>query len=94
MSDPDPGDVLRLEAEVRPVGTAFRNTPTHAATGLASGDGGSLTVVVVPLLGYHWQARTCDAARCSPWSAFGGNPEHQADFVGTLIAGMSVSSAP
>src|SRR5712692_6994952 len=29
LDDPDPGDSLRLEVEVRPMGTTFTGTPTH-----------------------------------------------------------------
>lgn len=89
VSDPDPGDELSLEIEVRDTGAALGGTPTHTIAGLASGDRTSVTVTVVVLIGYHWQARTCDRTRCSAWARFGGNANGDADFVGSLISGAA-----
>ena len=82
LADPDPSDSLRLEVEVRPVGTAFTGTPTQTGDRVANGQNG---FVLVPGLanntGYHWQARAADqTGRASDWSAFGGNAEAAPDF--------------
>ena len=82
LADPDPTDSLRLEVEVRPVGTAFTGTPTQTGGRVANGQNG---FVAVPGLlnntAYHWQARTADqTGRASGWIAFGGNGESAADF--------------
>src|SRR3989441_3124818 len=77
LADPDPADSLRLEVEVRPVGTAFTGLPTHVGDRVANGQNG---FVAVPGLanntGYHWQARTADqTGRGSGWATFRGDPE-------------------
>ena len=82
LADPDPQDSLRLEVEVRPVGTAFTNLPTHVGGRVANGQNG---FVAVPGLtnntGYHWQARTADqTGRASGWTTFGPNAETTPDF--------------
>jgi hypothetical protein len=82
LTDADVGDSLQLEAEVRPIGTAFTNLPTHAGTSVATGN---TSVVTVPGLaiatGYHWQARAVDdSGNTSAWTSFGGNPEANTDF--------------
>ncbi|MBI4422033.1 MAG: hypothetical protein HY560_14510 [Gemmatimonadetes bacterium] len=82
VSDADPADVLRLEVEVRPVGTAFAGTPTAASTEAANGGTASATAAGLSEgTAYHWQARTVDPAGSqSSWVAFGGNVESAADF--------------
>ena len=82
LTDPDPGDSLRLEVEVQPVGTAFTNSPTAIGASFARGTVGQ---VAVPGLSdgtdYHWQVRARDrTGRYSLWISFGGNPENAADF--------------
>jgi hypothetical protein len=81
VSDPDVGDQLRLEVEVRPVGTAFSG-PTHSSAAVM--DGGALQVQVGPLPGatsYHWRARAVDqTGAAGSWVSYGGNPESAADF--------------
>lgn len=81
ISDPDPGDQLRLEVEVRPLGTPFTG-PTDSSVAVV--DGGALQVLVGPLPGatsYHWRARAVDQnGDTSNWVAYGGNAEGAADF--------------
>jgi hypothetical protein len=81
VSDPDPGDLLRLDVEVRPVGTGFTG-PTHSSP--AAQDGGQMQAVVGPLPGatsYHWRARAVDqSGDTSAWVAYGGNAEAATDF--------------
>jgi len=88
VSDPDPGDQVRLEVEVRQVGTAFSNTMTAASAFGAPNRVASVTVGATLLLSYHWQTRTCDqTGRCSAWISFPQptpNAESSADFVGSL----------
>lgn len=82
LTDADPGDQLTLEAEVRPVGTAFTNVATHTSTAVASGGVGSITVSDLSEdTEYHWQFRAVDQTlRASSWSSFGANAESAADF--------------
>ncbi len=87
VSDPDPGDALVLQMEVRAVGTAFSGTPTHSSTAVAAGASASVAATAVATVGYHWRSRTCDATGCSGWVSFGGNAESEADFVGSLLGG-------
>lgn len=81
ISDPDAGDQLRLEVEVRPLGTPFTG-PTDSTVAVV--DGGALQVLVGPLPGaasYHWRARAVDQNHdTSSWVAYGGNAESVADF--------------
>ncbi len=82
LTDPDPGDSLRLEVEVQPVGTAFTNSPTAIGASFARGAVGQ---VAVPGLSdstdYHWQVRARDrTGRYSLWISFGGNLENAVDF--------------
>jgi hypothetical protein len=80
----DPGaDTVKLQVEVRPVGTAFTNASTHESALLASGAVAAVAVngLSVPN-GYHWQARAVNGAGASSaWVSFGGgNPESSPDF--------------
>ncbi|HLB38078.1 MAG TPA: hypothetical protein VJL31_16015, partial [Gemmatimonadales bacterium] len=82
VTDPDPGDALRLEVEVRPLGAAFTGTPTASSPAVASLE--TATVAIAGLADdttYHWQARVSDASELtSAWVPFGGNQETEADF--------------
>ena len=82
LLDPDPGDRVRLDVEVRAVGTPLSGVPTAASVPVASGD--EATVAITDLAdntSYHWQARAVDASgRASAWAPFGGNPEATPDF--------------
>src|SRR6267378_462217 len=82
LADPDPGDSLRLEVEVRPVGSAFTNAPTQTGGRVANGQSGFVGVTgLANNTGYHWQARTADqTGRASDWMAFDGNPNSPPDF--------------
>jgi hypothetical protein len=81
VSDPDPGDRLRLQVEVRPVGAPFSG-PTDSSGQVP--DGGPLQVLVGPLpnfTSYHWRARATDqTGATSAWVAYGGNPDTATDF--------------
>lgn len=74
LLDSDPGDQVRLEVEVRPVGTAFSNAATVSSAPVASGAGAMVTVIgLLDDVAYRWQARAVDASnRASAWVAFNG----------------------
>lgn len=82
LTDPS-ADTVKLQVEVRPVGTAFTNVATGESSLIASGNVASVTVngLSAPN-GYHWQARAVNSAgAASAWVAFGnGNPESSPDF--------------
>ena len=85
VTDPDPGDAIVLEVEVKATGSAFDGTTNlYRGTGVASGSTAAAAAgYSVPLLqaNYHWRAHACDqTARCSAWVSFGGNAESVADF--------------
>jgi hypothetical protein len=85
VSDPDPGDVLVIEVEVKLTNTGFNSTGLSRGTGVGTDQTASTAVAVTaPLLGqnnYHWRARACDqTGRCSGWSSFGGNADGVTDF--------------
>lgn len=82
VTDPNAGDQLRLEVEIRPVGTAFADTATApGSTLVANGGTAQISVTGLPRGNYHWQARAVDqTGRASPWVSFGGNAESDTDF--------------
>src|SRR2546425_2393537 len=74
VADPDPSDELRLEAEVQPVGTPFRNTPSASSAPVANGGTAAATIAGLrDNTGYHWQARTGDQTNlASAWTPVDG----------------------
>jgi len=82
VMDPDPGDQLRLDVEVQPVGSPFTNTPTASSTPMTNGATAVATVAaLVDNTSYHWQGRTVDQTNLtSAWVPFAGNAETDADF--------------
>ncbi len=88
VADPDSGDVVRLEVEVKPVGTAFVDTATVASTAVPRGTVATATVTgLADGVGYHWQARAVDeTGRASAWVPFGANAESVPDFRVALSA--------
>ena len=82
LTDPDPGDQVRLEVELKPVGTAFDSTGIVPSPTVTSGNAASVTVgSLLDNTAYHWRARAVDAGGTgSAWVSFGGNPEITADF--------------
>lgn len=82
VSDPDPGDSIRLQVEREPLGTAFTGTPSGTSTGVTSGGTARVTISgQLTDVSYHWQARAMDrGGLTSNWVSFGGNPEIQADY--------------
>ncbi|HEV2084498.1 MAG TPA: Ig-like domain-containing protein, partial [Gemmatimonadales bacterium] len=97
VSDPDAGNTVKLQVEVKPVGTAFADVATAESALLASGSTASVTVgSLVNGTSYHWQARAVDnnGAASAPWTSFGGNLESAADFsVDTDAPGVTINQA-
>ena len=83
LNDADPNDMVRLEAEVRAVGTAFTGAPTDSSAFVPAGTQVSLSLTDLnDDARYHWRARAVDArGQASPWQSFGGNAEGEDDFV-------------
>jgi Big-like domain-containing protein/invasin-like protein len=96
VTDPDPGDQLRLQVEVRPAGTPFgTNTPTDSSAVVTSGATAAIRVGgLSDGVGYHWQARVADqTGRAGPWTSFGGNAESAADFTVRVAHAPSTPTA-
>src|SRR5205085_1241512 len=97
VTDPNPGDELRLEVEVKPVGTAFTGVVTGTGPTVASG---AVATAAVAGLGdntaYHWRARAVDqTSRASAWLAFGNNAEAATDFrVAVAATQLTFSGQP
>lgn len=77
VTDPDPGDSISLQFEVRNINTDWSGA-TNVAVAVTTSNAARVTVTGLPggLLGtgYHWRARACDlTSRCSGWFPFGGN---------------------
>ncbi len=94
MSDSD-GDQVKLQVELRPIGTPFSNSFTHEGSFVASGSLVTVAITgLVPGTGYHWQARTIDAgAITSDWTVFGANLETDPDLA-ILASGNTAPTAP
>jgi len=88
VSDPDAADTLRLQVEVRPLGTTFSNLATATSDRVANGSPAFVSVTgLANNTAYHWQYRTLDqTGRASAWTPFGGNPETAADFTTSIPA--------
>jgi hypothetical protein len=85
VTDPDPGDNIVLEVEVKATGTAFDGSSLMRGAGVTSGSNAaasfSTTVDLLVTKTYHWRAHACDqAGRCGPWVSFGNNAESATDF--------------
>jgi hypothetical protein len=82
VSDSDAGDLVRLQVEVKPIGTAFSNTPTDSSALVANGTIAQIKRQFGNNTNYHWQARTKDqSGLTSPtWTRFGNNAESATDF--------------
>ncbi len=82
VRDNNPGELIRLEVEVRPVGAAFTGVASGTGVGVASGSTGLATLTGLgDDANYHWQARAVDpTGRASAWVPFGGNSESATDF--------------
>ena len=78
----DSGQQVRLEVEVRTVGSAFVDTATVSSTPVPQGSVATVpSLVLADNVAYHWQARAVDqTGRASAWTSFGGNAESVADF--------------
>lgn len=77
VTDPDPGDLISLQVEVRNINTDW-SAASDVGTGVTTSNSARVTVTGVPGglvgTGYHWRARACDqTGRCSGWFSFGGN---------------------
>jgi hypothetical protein len=96
VSDPNVPDTVKLQVEVKPVGTSFDGTGLNESALVANG-----TVASVPVTGltastsYHWRARCMDNnGSAGPWVSFGGNLESQNDFTVTAPPNDPTVSGP
>jgi hypothetical protein len=85
VSDPDAGQMVQLDVEVKPVGTDFVDTSNFSSSPVPNGGTASVTVGgLAPNTCYHWQARAQDATvRRGAWASFpdtAPNGENEADF--------------
>jgi hypothetical protein len=96
VNDPDPSDQIRLEVEVRPVGTTFTDVVTGSSVLVVPNSEALVTVTgLTDNTSYHWQARTIDqGGSASSWVSFGGNPETEADFSVTVPGGAGTPATP
>jgi predicted phage tail protein len=83
VSDPDPGQKVRLQVQRQQVGTTYSSNGYSCQSALvASGTATSCSVTNLwPGLSYRWQARTVDSAGiASPWVAYATNADDETDF--------------
>ncbi|MBI2931211.1 MAG: hypothetical protein HYY16_06140, partial [Planctomycetes bacterium] len=95
-TDPDGGDVVKLQVELRPTDTGFSSPASPIIDGVAffesslGAQGTHFVSLAIPGDGsYHWQARAVDGAgAASAWTPYGNNgdtPPAGIDFVLDLI---------
>jgi len=82
VTDPDPGDVLTLEVEVKSTDLSFNATGLTGGAGVTTGNKAratktNLNGLVLVGTNYYWRARACDqTGRCSStWVSYGGNSD-------------------
>ena len=77
VSDPDLGDTLLLEAEVKPVGTNFNSSGTVTGDSVLNGSPAYVRYTgLSDNTDYHWRVRAVDqTGRASGWVSFGGNQD-------------------
>ena len=82
VSDPNAANTVKLQVEVKPVGTVFTNTASAESGLVTNGTVASATVAGLSNnTNYHWQARAVDNnGLASDWVSFGDNPEADTDF--------------
>jgi BACON domain-containing protein/pre-peptidase/Big-like domain-containing protein len=82
LSDPDPGDSVRLAVEVRRLTEPFTGTATVTGALVASGAVATASVGgLADDTAYHWQYWAVDkVGRVGPPTSFGANAETAADF--------------
>jgi photosystem II stability/assembly factor-like uncharacterized protein len=81
VSDPDPGQQVRLQVEVKPVGTAFIGTVSCESTPVSSGTATCAVNSLALGTNYHWRTRTVDSlGTASAWASYATNAETEADF--------------
>jgi hypothetical protein len=92
VNDPDPGQTVRFQVEVKPVAVPFAGAVSCQSGLVASGTPTSCTVsTLVVGTSYHWQARAVDSQGvASAWVPYGTNAETAADF--TVATNTSPSS--
>ncbi len=88
VSDPDPGDLLRLQTETQPLGVPFTGFPNDSSNQVSGG--GSVSVTFSGLrddLSYRWRARVTDQdGNASAWASFGNNGDADVDFAVAIPA--------
>ncbi|HSB72862.1 MAG TPA: hypothetical protein VLT62_26350 [Candidatus Methylomirabilis sp.] len=95
VSDPDAGQSVRLQVEVKAVGTAFTGATSCQSGLVGSGVLAECTVSgLSPGIAYHWRARAVDSfGMAGNWVSFGGNSESTADFSGATSVLLTVTTA-
>jgi hypothetical protein len=88
VSDPDPGDLLRLQTETQAVGIPFTGFPNDSSAQVSGGGTVSVTVSGLPDdVSYRWRARVIDQdGNESAWISFGNNADVDVDFAVAIPA--------
>ncbi|MDJ0767111.1 MAG: filamin/ABP280 repeat domain-containing protein, partial [Myxococcota bacterium] len=91
ISDPDPGDSVRLQVEVRPVGTSFTGPTGSSPFVVGSGTAYVLVSGLTDDTEFRWRARTVDGSGAtSAWVYFGNNGDVDEDFRVSISAAQLV----
>jgi hypothetical protein len=80
-SAPSARSNVKIQVELKPVGTAFDGTGLVESGFVASGSIASVAVPIPAVGGYHWRSRVVDQlGNASSFTPFGTNAESDADF--------------
>jgi photosystem II stability/assembly factor-like uncharacterized protein len=89
VSDPDAGQKVRLQVEVKPVGTAFTGSVSCYSVLVNSGTPATCKVTGLALGRYHWRVRAKDSLNAvSAWASYATNAESAADFIVSTAPGL------
>lgn len=81
LTDADAGQTIKLQVEVKALGTAFDGNGLIESAFVASGSVAEVTATSLAASSYHWRARGVDnLGGVGAWVTFGGNTEAEADF--------------
>jgi hypothetical protein len=83
VSDPNTGQTIRLQVEVKPVGTAFTGAVSCQSALVSSGTATKCSVTGLTAgRSYHWRLRAVDSlGAASAWASYATNAETAPDFI-------------
>jgi photosystem II stability/assembly factor-like uncharacterized protein len=89
VSDPDAGQQVRLQVEVKPIGAAFTGAVSCQSGFVSSGTAAACSRTGLVTGRYHWRLRAVDRSGvASPWASYATNAETAADFIVSTVPAL------